>query len=407
MCNESDSEDDSLPLKMPEYRKKVRVSEKPRNGQQQQHRNTLIRYIHILLYNSINFFRFFLEIIFNITFFQLDNDNTTQNRLQDVDNTARFFGSSSSFSSSSLSFNCKSEIKKLRRDVKQLIARSPFMDTKIRIRIFKRPWLLCLMAGCRVEDASELCLELQYYYLKLLDMPNVTDDFDDYERDDSNNYLIPIQYKIILKKNQSFLRILSTGLKKYIFQEYTPSFIYNLHWMKDTEELLYKHKVRDLDSLIGIKGDWHSIELLRLVQFACLAFREVEQIFKSSFAHRVCQLRIICRNLKKIQRAMQIDLPRLISTSIDLANRLFGKVPPKIRDIGENLFAKKYKHYMKLKEDGKMREDLRHRASVNKQAFNIEMEIKPYYARRRILREKEELKKLREARNNAKEQKKG
>ena len=68
-------------------------------------------------------------------------------------------------------------------------------------------------------------------------MPNLTEDFDDYERDDSNNYLIPIQYKIILKKNQSFLRLLSTGLKKFIFQEYTPSFIYNLYWMKDIEEL--------------------------------------------------------------------------------------------------------------------------------------------------------------------------
>ena len=90
-------------------------------------------------------------------------------------------------------------------------------------------------------------------------MPNVTDDFDDYERDDSNNYLIPLQYKIISKKNQSFLRILSTGLKKYICLEYTLSFIYNLHWMKDTEELLYEHKVRDLDSLIEIKGEWHSV----------------------------------------------------------------------------------------------------------------------------------------------------
>ena len=90
-------------------------------------------------------------------------------------------------------------------------------------------------------------------------MPNVTDDFDDYERDDSNNYSIPLQYKTILKKNQSFLRISSRGLKKYIFLEYTPSFIPNFHWMKDTEELLYKHKVRNLDSLIWIKGQWHSV----------------------------------------------------------------------------------------------------------------------------------------------------
>ena len=104
---------------------------------------------------------------------------------------------------------------------------------------------------------------------------------------------------------------------------------------------------------------------------------------------------------------MQIHLRRLISTSIDLANQFFGEVPPKIRNIVENAFAKRYKHSMKLKEDGKMRGDLRHRPSVNKQAFNIEMELRPYYARRHILREEEELKKLREARNNAKKEKKG
>ena len=61
---------------------------------------------------------------------------------------------------------------------------------------------------------------------------------------------------------------------------------------------------------------------------------------------------------------------------------------------------------MKLKEDGKMREDLRHLPSVNKQAFHFENELRPYYARRRILKEQEELKKLKEARANSKKHKK-
>ena len=94
----------------------------------------------------------------------------------------------------------------------------------------------------------------------------------------------------------------------------------------------------------------------------------------------------MCRNFKKIPRARRIDLPRLISTSIGLADQLFGEVPSQIRQIIENALAKRYKHYMKLREDSKMCEDLRHRPCVNKQAFIIEMELRPYDARRRIVR---------------------
>ena len=99
------------------------------------------------------------------------------------------------------------------------------------------------MGGCEIDEASERCIIMKDYFLKLLGMPSFVDGFDDYERNNYNNYLIPCTYKVTLKNNQTFLHILSTSLKQLFFQKYTPSSIYSLHEMKESEELLYKHKV--------------------------------------------------------------------------------------------------------------------------------------------------------------------
>ena len=101
--------------------------------------------------------------------------------------------------------------------------------------------------------------------------------------------------------------------------------------MRGTELLLMKRGKRDLNLIHGLEGRWDSIKLLRLVQFACLAFREPDEIFKSPFVYQILALRLVCWAYGHVQYCVKNKITRIIVEHKEFANQLFMNVPNQMK----------------------------------------------------------------------------